>query len=93
MTQFVPGERVRVRCDFPPGHFRTPVYLRGKIGTIERCFGEFTNAETAAYGLLGAKKAVYKVRFEAAELWADYVGQGADVVEADIYEHWLETFP
>jgi nitrile hydratase len=60
------------------------------MGTIDRYYGEFTNAETAAYGLRGPTKAVYKVRFEATELWADYAGPDKDLVEADIYEHWLE---
>lgn len=90
MTRFSPGERVRIRDDFPPGHIRTPVYLRGKKGTIDRYYGEFNNAETEAYGLRGPKKSVYKVRFAAAELWTDYTGPDKDVVEADTFEHWLE---
>jgi hypothetical protein len=90
VTRFSPGERVRIRADFPPGHIRTPVYLRGKTGTVERCYGDFTNAETAAYGLPGPKKSVYKVRFAARELWTDYAGPHKDAIEADIYEHWLE---
>jgi nitrile hydratase subunit beta len=89
VTRFSPGERVRVRDDYPPGHVRTPAYLRGRTGTIERCHGEFNNAETAAYGLSGPQKAVYKVRFAARELWAAYPGPERDAVEADIYEHWL----
>ena len=90
MTRFAPGERVRVREDFPPGHIRTPVYLRGHEGEVDRCFGEFDNAELVAYGLKGPKKAVYKVRFRAVDLWPDYNGPARDVIEADIYEHWLE---
>ena len=33
-----PGDRVRVREDFPPGHIRTPVYVRGKEGVVTRGF-------------------------------------------------------
>lgn len=90
MTKFIPGEAVRIRDDYPPGHIRTPTYLRGKQGVVERYFGEFTNAEVAAYGLDGPKKSVYKVRFCALDLWADYAGPAHDVIEADLYEHWLE---
>ena len=90
VTSFSPGETVRVREDFPPGHIRTPVYLRGKRGVVRRCFGEFANAEVEAYGLRGPKKAVYKVAFRAGDLWGDYRGPAHDTVEADIYEHWLE---
>jgi nitrile hydratase subunit beta len=90
MTRFAIGERVRVRDDYPPGHIRTPVYLRGKDGAIARYFGEFGNAEALAYGLKAPKKPVYKVRFRAAELWPDYKGAARDEIEADLYEHWLE---
>jgi len=91
MSALVPGQRVRVRDDYPPGHIRTPVYLRGRVGEIATHFGEFVNAELAAYGLRGPKKQVYKVRFRAVDLWANYRGDARDVVEADLYEHWLEV--
>jgi nitrile hydratase len=81
---------VRIRDDFPAGHIRTPVYLRGKTGIVDRFHGEFINAETAAYGLPGPRKARYKVSFRSDEIWSDYAGPKSDVVEADLYEHWLE---
>ena len=90
---FAVGARVRVREDYPPGHIRTPVYMRGKIGAVERCFGAFENAEVAAYGKTGPLKRVYLVRFRAADLWRDYEGGPRDTVSADIYEHWLEQTP
>lgn len=93
MTGFSTGERVRVREDFPTGHIRTPVYLRGKPGEVARCFGLFDNPELLAHGLKGPKKAVYKVRFRAADLWPDYAGPARDVIEADIAENWLEKLP
>ena len=34
----VPGDLVRVRDDYPPGHIRTPVYVRGKIGARDALF-------------------------------------------------------
>jgi nitrile hydratase len=88
--RFTPGQRVRIREDYPPGHIRTPVYLRGRTGIVERFFGEFDNPEIKAYGLDGPKKGVYKVRFVAAEIWPDYAGSPRDSIEADVYEHWLE---
>jgi len=36
-----PGDRVRVREDFPQGHIRTPVYVRGKEGVVVKNFGSF----------------------------------------------------
>ena len=35
-TRFQPGQRVRVRDASPPGHLRTPWYVRGRIGEVER---------------------------------------------------------
>ena len=31
-----PGDRVRVRADYPMGHIRTPVYVRGKEGVVTK---------------------------------------------------------
>ena len=93
MNRFCDGDRVRVREDYPPGHIRTPVYLRGKTGVVERWLGEFENPETAAYGRFGTKKGVYKIRFQALELWPGYQGGAGDCVDADLCEHWLERSP
>ena len=91
MSRLSPGAQVRVRADYPPGHIRTPVYLRGKQGVVQRYFGAFENPERLAYNLTGPKKDLYKVRFRATDLWPDYQGSPQDVIEADIYDHWLET--
>jgi hypothetical protein len=90
-ARFAPGDEVAVRLAFPPGHIRTPVYVRGHRGRIERLCGLFGNPETLAYGGDGLpKRPLYRVRFRAAELWPDYAGQAGDHVEVEIYEHWLE---
>jgi hypothetical protein len=34
--RFAPGDRVRVREDYVPGHVRMPGYIRGKSGVVER---------------------------------------------------------
>ncbi len=51
--RFSPGDHVRVRADSPPGHIRTPVYIRGKCGVVRRIFGDFPNPEGLAYGQTG----------------------------------------
>ena len=85
-----PGDSVRVREDYPPGHIRTPVFIRGKAGVVIRVFGEFENPEIAVYELEGPKKTLYQVRFRQADLWPDYTGPAQDTLDIDIYEHWLE---
>ena len=41
--RFEKGERVRVRKTAPLGHIRTPFYIRGQVGEIERLCGAFPN--------------------------------------------------
>lgn len=88
------GERVRVRAAFPPGHVRTPYYCRGHVGVVERLCGAFANPEELAYNRPGVpRQPLYRVRFRSVELWPDYDGRANDVVEIEIYQHWLEPAP
>ncbi|MGQ3489191.1 SH3-like domain-containing protein [uncultured Roseovarius sp.] len=84
------AERVRVKTMMPPGHVRTPAYLRGKTGTIERPLGPFANPEQLAYGLPADKQPLYRVRFSMAELWGEAAECPTDTLDAEIYGHWLE---
>jgi nitrile hydratase len=83
-------ERVRVKSMMPPGHVRTPAYLRGKKGVIERALGSFKNPEQLAYGLPSETKQLYRVRFTMADIWGDQAECATDTLDAEIYEHWLE---
>jgi nitrile hydratase len=88
---FKVGEKVRVRKSAPLGHIRTPFYIRGHFGEIERLCGSFPNPEELAYGFDGEpKRVLYRVRFAQRELWPDYRGPERDALELEIYEHWLE---
>lgn len=91
VRRFEVGDRVRVKASFPPGHRRTPIYVRGKEGTIERICGAFPNPEELAYGFDGEpRKVLYRVRFQQKHVWPDYTGPDRDVIELEIYEHWLD---
>ena len=90
--QFAPGDTVRVRLGAAPGHMRTPWYLRGRTGRIERVCGDFGNPEELAYRR-GADRPVtlYRVRFSMTEVWGEGAERPADTVDAEIFEHWLEA--
>ena len=89
--KFAAGQRVRVAARRHTGHHRTPTYLKGKTGTIERAHSAFTNPETRAYGDDGLPEQwVYLVSFAQCDLWPEYRGRSSDRLSADIYEHWLE---
>ena len=86
------GQRVRVKSGDPPGHIRTPEYLRGREGVIERRQGAFRNPEEVAFGREGLpKQPLYLVRFAQTDVWPDYAGPEVDTISADIFEHWLDA--
>jgi hypothetical protein len=89
--QFKVGERVRVRKTAPLGHIRTPFYIRGHVGEIERFCGNFPNPEELAQMRSGLPAIpLYRVRFKQRAVWPDYRGPDSDVVEIEIFQHWLE---
>jgi hypothetical protein len=88
---YQPGQRVRIAAREHEGHHRTPGYLKGKVGTIERAYDSFTNPETRAYGGDGLpKQALYSVGFVQRDVWENYRGRDGDKIYADVYEPWLE---
>jgi nitrile hydratase len=83
--------RVRVKALGTHGlHVRTPSYLRGKTGLVERTLGPFGNPEQLAYRLPAERLPLLRVRFTMAELWGEAAENPADTLEAEIYAHWLE---
>jgi hypothetical protein len=80
---FSPGDVVRVADRPHEGHHRTPGYLKGRTGTVERVHASFRNPESRAYGGDGLPaQRLYLVTFDA---------PGGDRVLADVFEHWLEA--
>ena len=90
-ARFRLGERVLVRQAYPLGHVRTPWYIRGRHGVIERLCGAYPNPEELAYARSGLpRQPLYRVRFLQREVWPDYTGGAHDTVDIEIYQHWLE---
>ena len=90
-AKFRTGDRVKVRKAYPPGHIRTPFYIRGRSGTIERLCGRFANPEELAQMRDGLPaQPLYRVRFLQRDVWPDYAGGPADTVDIEIFQHWLE---
>ena len=85
------GQPVRVATREHEGHHRTPAYLKGRRGRVERIHTSFTNPETRAYGGDGLpEQRLYLVSIPQHELWAAYRGSAADRLYVDVFEHWLE---
>lgn len=89
---FAPGDRVRVKDDWPEArgrcHIRTPHYLRGRTGTVERVLGSFANPEDLAFGRPAPARPLYHVLFDQPPIWSE--GEAGDSLLVEIFEHWLE---
>ena len=72
-ARFKAGDRVKVRKAFPLGHIRTPFYIRGQVGEIERLCGSFPNPEELAQMRDGLPAVpLYRVRFRQKDVWPGY---------------------
>jgi hypothetical protein len=95
-SRFKEGDKVRVAGRWPEAgavrvHVRTPHFLRGRTGTVERVLGAFANPEELAFGNPGLPKVpLYMIKFGEAELWTEGGFKPQDTLTADLYEHWLE---
>lgn len=99
--RFAVGDRVAIRHEdmatrWMKPHLRTPGYLFGKKGVIERYLGCFDNPEELAYAAAGlpnvsrgTKCPLYRVTVRQSDIWSKYDGHEDDKLEVEIYEHWL----
>ena len=88
---FQPGDAVRILKGSPPGHIRTPFYVRGCEGIVERFVGNYQNPEEMAFGRFDTPIVpLYRIRFKQQNIWPDYRGNPQDTIEVEIYEFWLE---
>jgi nitrile hydratase len=87
---FKVGDRVRVAERYPVGHYRVPMYMRGKTGVIERVLlpASVNNAEEGFGRNAGSKRHYYRVAVPLAELWPGYGPRDRLIIE--IFEPWLE---
>jgi len=86
---FAAGASVRVRALDTVGHTRTPAYVSGRVGIVDRDHGVFVFPDTNAHGKGPNPQHVYSVRFESAELWGQ-AGQGG-AVYVDLWDGYLEA--
>ena len=88
---FRPGEQVRVAERFPIGHYRVPLYLRGKTGVVERLVQPAIDNEEEGFGRnAGPKRHYYRIAVPMTEIWRDYAGARQDRLHIEVNESWLE---
>jgi nitrile hydratase len=89
---FKVGDAVTVAVRYPVGHYRVPMYVRGKRGVIEAIIEPSAiNNEEEAFGRnAGSRLHYYRVAFPLKEIWSDYAGAPVDGLRIEIFETWLE---
>jgi len=85
--RFKPGDRVRVRLDFVPGHIRLPAYVRGKAGTVVGESPAYPFPDAHAHGIHAEDEPTYDVRFRAEDLWPN--GCDPALVHVGIFQSYL----
>jgi len=92
LPAFSIGDRIRVLARSPIGHYRVPIYVRGKIGTVEAIVEPAAvDNEEEGYGRnAGSRLHYYRIAVPMTEIWPGYVGSPRDSLRIEIFETWLE---
>jgi nitrile hydratase beta subunit len=87
-VRFQPGDRVRVKLDFVPGHIRLPAYIRGKVGTVVGESPAYPFPDAHAHGITAEDEPTYDVRFRSEDLWPN--GSDPALVHVGVFQSYLE---
>ena len=86
--RFKPGDRVRVRTDYVPGHVRMPGYIRGKTGVVVSDSPAYPFPDASAHGVEAQDEPTYDVRFRSEDLWPN--SADAALVHVAVFQSYLE---
>src|SRR5690242_10137710 len=89
---FAAGDRVRVATRSPVGHYRVPIYLRGKQVLVEAVIepAGIDNEEEAFGRNAGKRGHYYRIAVPLADLWPGNAGSPRDGLRIEVFESWLE---
>ncbi len=89
--RFAVGDRVRVKRMRPERHHRSPRYIRGVVGDVEKvaCQDYLPGIPSSA----GLDEPVYTIRFNSVDLWGDRTDHGEPpyYLFIDQWESYLEA--
>lgn len=86
--QFKPGDRVRVKTDYVPGHVRMPGYIRGKTGVVVSESPAYPFPDAHAHGVKADDEPTFDVRFTTEELWPNSADPA--FVHVGVFQSYLE---
>jgi hypothetical protein len=89
LTKFQEHDKIRVRKENPLSPIRrTPEYIRGKVGIVDRCYGTVVEADFD-YDHRISWGPLYTIVFEWSEVHKDEEYQNSRFF-VDLHESWLE---
>ncbi len=86
--RFEPGDRVRVRADYVPGHIRMPGYIRGKTGVVVSESPAYPFPDAHAHSIEAEDEPTYDVRFRTEDLWPNSADSA--LVHVGVFQSYLE---
>jgi nitrile hydratase beta subunit len=89
--RFKPGDRVRVKQDYVPGHVRMPAYIRGKTGVVVSETPAYPFPDAHAHGVQAQDEPTYDVRFRSEDLWPGSAEPA--LVHVGVFQSYLERAP
>jgi nitrile hydratase subunit beta len=89
---FKPGDAIRILDRSPIGHYRVPIYLRGKTGKVDSVIEPVAvdNEEEGFGRNAGSRRHYYRIAVPMTEIWPDYEGSPRDGLYIEVFESWLE---
>jgi nitrile hydratase beta subunit len=89
--RFKPGDRVRVKQDYVPGHVRMPAYIRGRTGVVVSETPAYPFPDAHAHGVQAQDEPTYDVRFRSEDLWPGSAEPA--LVHVGVFQSYLERAP
>jgi nitrile hydratase subunit beta len=90
-ARFAAGDTVRVADPEAAEHTKLPGFLRNKTGTIEFVYpGAYSYLVSTGVDGVGAPMPVYRVAFDAADIWGAGKGEPNTTILADLYEAYVQ---
>ena len=86
--RFKPGDRVRVKLDFVPGHIRMPGYIRGMTGVVVGESPPYPFPDAHAHGVPSQDEPTYDVRFRSEDLWPNSSDRA--LIHVGVFQSYLE---